>query len=353
MVTRRRSFFELAARTYADAVVRTSRRRRWLSLAALAAALGGCGGALTVRGEIVKPAEVPVRAFPRILVTSTDDAESREIALSVARHLAEGRSSVDRLDRGAIAMLRAAGQIERTTAVIELSTTLTQHARPAWRQNEQIDCGPAGCMDGRRTGVEDVPVLRARVVVTVQDGPSGRALQRVELREEESGADVLAMRLRVIERVAARTLALVDQRIEQVPVHLYPVDLPGVRRALAALREGRWPEGRRMLAALVESDAFEALPPSVRALVLYDLGQACRFDVSLPPEQRFREAGRALRAAVRLVPSPLYAQAIAELEQHRQSRAMVREQQEAMAHNFGLDVESAGDAPPIPPRYRR
>jgi len=208
-------------------------------------------------------------------------------------------------------------------------------------------------MDGRRTSVEDVPVLRARVVVTVQDGPSGRALQRVELREEESGTDVLAMRPRVIERIAARTLALVDQRVEQVPVHLYPVDLPPVRRALAALREGRWPDGRRMLAALVESEAFQALSREQRALVLYDLGQACRFDASLPPEQRFRQAGRALRAAVRLVPSPLYAQAIAELEQHRQSRAMVREQQEAMAHNFGLEVETADSSPPIPPRYRR
>lgn len=308
---------------------------------------------MTVRGEIVKPAEVPVRAFPRILVTSTDDAESREIALTVARHLARGRSAVDRLDRGAIALLRAGGQIERATAVIELSTTLTQHARPAWRQNEQVDCGPLGCMDGRRTSVEDVPVLRALVVVTVQDGPSGRALQRVELREEESGTDVLAMRMRVIERIAARTLALVDQRIEHVPVHLYPVDLPDVRQAIAALREGRWPEGRRMLAALVQSDAFDALSPEQRALVLYDLGQACRFDATLPPERRFRAAGRALRAAVRLVPSPLYAQAIAELEQHRQSRAMVREQQEAMAHNFGLEVESAGDSPPLPPRYRR
>lgn len=308
---------------------------------------------MTVQGEVVQPAQVPVRAFPRILVTSTDDAESREIALSVARHLALGRSAVDRVDRAAIATLRAEGQIERATVVIEVSTTLSQHATAGWTRSEGVDCGPVGCLDSPRRRVREVPVLRARLIVTVQDGPTGRALQRVELSEEESGADPLAMRLRVLERLAAQALALVDQRIEQVPVHLYPVDVPDVRAALDAVRAGRWAEGRRILEEFVDADDFDALPREQRALVLYDLGQARRFDATLPAERRFRAAGRALRAAVRLVPAPLYARALADLEQHRQSRAMVREQQEAMAHNFGLEVGSDRGSPAPPPRYRR
>lgn len=308
---------------------------------------------MTVRGEIIKPAQVPVRAFPRILVTSTEDVESQEIALSVARHLALGRSSVDRLDRAAIAELRSQGHIERATVVIEVATTLSRHTNPTWTPNPAGDCGPAGCLDAARN-FRDEPVLRARVVLTVQDGPSGRALQRVELMEEDSGSDPLSVRLRVLERLAARTLALVDQRIEQVPVHLYPLDLPEVRAALDAVREGRWAEGRRTLEELVRSDAFRRLPRDQRALVLYNLGQARRFDTTLPAEERFRAAGRALRAAVRLMPVPLYARAIAELEQHRQSRAMVREQQEAMAHNFGLEVRAETDYSPAPPdQYRR
>lgn len=308
---------------------------------------------MTVRGEIVQPARVPVRAFPRILVTSAEDPESRDLALAVARHLELGRSAVDRLDREAIDRMRAEGQIGRATAVLELRTTMSQRSQAAWGRDDNLDCGPLGCLESPHRTVRAVPVLSARVLVIVADGPSGRPLQRVQLSEEERGADLLAMRMRVLERLAAQTMALVDQRIERVPVHLYPVDVPEVREAIATLRDGRWHEGRAQLEAFVDSPRFEALPSDQRARVLYDLGQARRFDGTLPAERRFREARSALRAAVRLVPVPLYAQAIAELEEHRQSRAMVRVQREAMAHNFALPTQSDDDSPLPPQRYQR
>lgn len=324
---------------------------RWAVGAFVAMTLAGCGSGMTVRGEVIQPAQVPVRAFPRILVTSAEDPESREIALAIARHLAVGRSTVDRLDRSAIAELRARGQIDRTTVVLELRTTLTRHERPGWATSDPLNCGVAGCVDSRRS-VEDVPVVRAHVSILVAEGPSGRPLQRVELSEQESGSDVLAMRLRVLERLATRARALVDQQVESVPVTLYPLDMPEVRAALEAVREGRWAEGRQRLERFVESKRFQTLPRDQRALVLYDLGQARRFDSTLPAERRFRDAARALRAAVRLVPQPRYAQAIADLERHRQSRAMVREQQEAMAHNFALGSEAARSSPAPPSGYR-
>ena len=67
-------------------------------------------------------------------------------------------------------------------------------------------------------------------------------------------------------------------------------------------------------------------------------------DPSLPAEQRFRYAKRALQRAVRLSPQPIYARALADLESHRRSRAMVIEQAEATAHNFELYHRSNGPA---------
>lgn len=317
-------------------------------LAAVVAA--GCAGPLTVQGEVLQPAQVPIRAFPRILVTAPDDAESRDLARAVAQHLALGRSEVDQLDPQVIAAMRDEGRIDRTTGVVELRTVLTRRDQPQWSRGDGLDCGPLGCVDPSRTAVRDVPVLSGRVIVTVSEGASGRTLQRVEIDEEETSTDVLGMRLRVLERLAQRTLALLDQRVELVPVHLYPLAHGEVRRALAAVQAGRWREGRERLEALVRSDAFHGLPTEHRALVLFDLGQARRFDASLDGEERFAGALRALQAAVRLVPHPLYAQAIAQLEQHRRSRAMVREQQEAMAHNFALSQPARTPEPPA--RYR-
>ncbi len=323
-------------------------RAAGLALAALASA--GCVGAMTVQGEVLQPAQVPVRAFPRILVTAPADAESQELARAVARHLSLGRSEVEQLAPEAIAALRGEGRIERTTVIVELRSTLSRLDQPGWAQNEGLDCGPVGCVDPGHAGMRDVPALTGNVHVIVSEGASGRSLQRVEITEEESGGDLMGMRLRVLERLAQRTLALLDHRIELVPVHLYPVAHAEVQRALDAVREGRWGEGRRRLEVLVRSRAFRALPADQRALVLYDLGQTRRFDATLPADQRFQSAMRALRAAVRLVPHPLYAQAIADLERHRRSREMVREQQEAMAHNFALSRPA--DTPEPPARYR-
>lgn len=306
---------------------------------------------MTVQGEVLRPAQVPVRAFPHILVTAPADPESQQLAEAVARHLSLGRSAIERLEPEAIRAAREAGSIERATGIVEVRASLVRRDRPDWSRGDALECGPAGCLDPGPGVVRDVPVLAGHVVVTVSEGPSGRTLQRVELSEEETGNDVLAMRLRVLERLVQRTLALLDQRIELVPVHLYPVAHADVQRALTAVREGRWSEGRARLEALVRSEEFRELPADQRALVLYDLGQTRRFDATLPPDQRFASALRALHAAVRLVPHPLYAQAIADLEQHRRSRDMVQEQQEAMAHNFA--ISRSGAAPEPPARYRR
>src|SRR5688572_32214705 len=116
----------------------------------LAVLLAGCSGAVTVRGEIVRPAQVPVRAFPRILVASGDDHESRRIADTVAGHLSRGSSDVQRITRERIASLRAAGEIPRGVVVLELSASLVESDRPSWGNRDYLECGPSGCMESRR-----------------------------------------------------------------------------------------------------------------------------------------------------------------------------------------------------------
>src|SRR5690606_33528910 len=151
-------------------------------------------------------------------------------------------------------------------------------------------------------------------------------LQREVLTEEEVGEDVLGMRLRVVERLVTRAQRLIDQRTESVEVHLEEVEAEEVVAALERIRVGDWTRGREALERYVEGAGFAAQPDEVRARVLYDLGQARRFDTTIEAERRFARAGEAMRAAVRLRPQSRYATALAELAAHRRSRAMVLEQ---------------------------
>lgn len=322
--------------------------RTSIAIAVTALALVACSNGMTVRAEVVQPARVPVRAFPRILVTSDSTAEADEIADQLARHLAIGRSNVRRLDPRAVTLLREAREMPRATVVVDVRVGLSRRDRPEWNRPSSMICGPIGCVDDRRPTIQDVPVLVGELALTVIDGGSGRVLQREQLSEEDSGMDLLGMRLRVLERLSQRALELVDQRAAQVPVVLHPIEDPRVRAALDEVRGGSWTRGRELLEAFRASDDFEALPPEQRALVLYDIGQMLRFDRSMPADRRFDEAARMLNAAIRLVPAPRFAAALGELEEQRHSRAMVLEQEDATAHNFALS-----DAPPGSPSSER
>jgi hypothetical protein len=312
-------------------------------LSTLALLLTGCTGALTVSGEIVQPARMPVRAFPRVLVTSSLDAESREVADAIAGHLSGGSAQVDRAPPEAIDILRTEEGMRRGTIVVDVRVRVRELDDAAWGARDDLECGPSGCFRARRLAFQDESLVAGELAVTVNDGPSARELQRIQLLEQERGADVIAMRLRVLERLANGALALLDQRTERVPVHLYPIDRPEVVRALDSVYAGSWAEGRRMLERFVHTERFGQLSDEQRALVLYDLAQALRFDTTLEPDVRFEGAHRALSMAVRLAPQPRYARAIHELDEHRRCRALVRRQHEAAAHNYALYARARED----------
>lgn len=321
--------------------------RFWLALVLCLGA--GCTHGVTVRGAVVQPARVPARAFPRILVTSTGEPDSDALADAIASHLRPSRSTVRRVTADEVDGLRARARIARATIVIQVQVALSSRDRPEWARRRMLTCGPIGCVDRQRPYVRDVPWIIGRADLQVLHGPTGRVLQREQVRDEESGLDDVGARLRVLERLAERIRGLLDQRTEEVHVELLDVDDPAVRPALEAIRDGRWRAGRLRLERLTRSRRFQRLPPEQRARVLYDLGQARRFDVTLPADERFSLASEALRAAVRLAPQPRYANALADLDAHRRARRLVREQRDARAHNFALLALPPGQTIPAPP----
>ncbi|MGE0790542.1 MAG: hypothetical protein AB7S26_32995 [Sandaracinaceae bacterium] len=325
-----------------------------LTVALALALLGGCAGTVTVRGTVVRPATIPVRAFPRILVVSGETPEADRLADAIAARLAGSSAQVRRLDEAELDALEARGGIGPATAILRLELRLDQTEEPRWNRQSTLMCGPLGCAQSQRPYLQDVPVVVGRLVIAVVDATSGRQLQRETVRAEEAGLDDLGARLRVVERLEASAHRLLLEQHEQVPVELVAVDDPSVQVSLRLLQDGEWTRAREGLERLVEIPRFRRFGPEAQAAVLYDLGQIRRFDPSLPEDTRFDLADEMLRRAVRLHPSPRYASAISDLAEDRERRAVVLRQREAMAHNYALIANDGGGPIPDPPAsYRR
>jgi hypothetical protein len=323
-------------------------------LAALLAVLAmGCGASMMVRGEVLRPASVPVRTFPRIVVSSAGGEESDAAADRLATHLREGSSDIERVSAERVLELRERGELPLGTAIVSIATQLDERLVPQWAARPGLGCWSPPCTGLRQMYADDIAQLEARLTIVVSDGPSARVLQRMEIDDGESGGDPIGMRLRVLARLTERLLALVDQRTEQVQVELLPIDHPEARAALERIDAGEWSEGRRALEALARGDVGRALDPAQRARLLFDVGQARRFDPSLPIDERLASARRALFRAVRLDPQPIYARALSDLEAHRQSIVLIDQQREATAHNFALVDDARVQVPAPPASYQR
>lgn len=305
-----------------------------------------------VRAEVPLPPEVPVRAFPEIVVVVEGHGESAEIADALARHLAaSARSSrIERLDEIALGN-RSLGP---AAIVIRIDVRVLESLRPTWVTRPQTVCGPWGCTTQDRTTMSDVAVVDAEVVLEVSEGRSGRVLQELRLREREENADVIGMRLRAIARLRARVIAAVEPRSIVLDVEFEPVDDAEVRAALEAIRAGHPGQARRALERVLEHDGFASRDVEERAKILFDLGQArrleARAEASLSAQeraQRIEEAAGAIRAAIRLDPRAPYARALEQIEAEREAAERMRALEEAALHNFALDRgEPTVPAPP-------
>ncbi len=320
---------------------------RFASLGLVVCSVLGCASGTVVGARVLRPAVVPLRAFPRVWVTRGHLLEEVTLSEALGAHLTElGGVEVSFVDLDSLEPARTAGRIPPATIVVITQIDFHESTDSRWTSRPETVCGSAGCYAGRRTYVYDVPTLRAVLTLTVHDGPTAQLRQRLRLKADEEGRDYDVMRHRATAALVDRLLPLVDQRVENVRVVLYGVDVPEVEAAVRTIARGEWTAGRRALEHAVRSDAVRALEPSERARVLYDLGQARRFDPSTltDPERHFRAAEHALRAAIRLDPDRRYRRALAELAAHREGVELVREQQDAAEHNFRV-----GQGVPEPP----
>ncbi len=325
--------------------------RRAIAALCATAALSGCGGAVTATGTLVHPARVPVRSYPRIWVAGGH--LDHEVALrdALARHLQGARAEVRTVELDHLEPMRVEGRIPPATVVVILDLRTAERTRPEWTTRPETVCGPLGCDTTNRSVVYELPVLLAELTVTIYDGPTARMEQRVVLEARDEGRDYLDMRREIVRQLRHDLLRAVDQRTESVEVDLLEVDVPAVQRALAVIEAGDWSRGRRELEEAWDTDEVRRLPPEERARLLFDIGQARRFDPATldAPEERFAAAERALTAAVRLDPRDDYDRALAALRRHRDEVIAVREQQQAAERNYRMARPSG--IPPPPPSY--
>lgn len=328
--------------------------RRMAAVVGLLATSWGCGGATTVAATVVHPAQVPVRSYPRIWIAGGHLDHEIELLDALADHLRGGRAEVRRVELDHLEPMRVQGRIPPATVVVILDLRFVEATRPEWTTRPETVCGPLGCYTANRSYAYELPTLRARLTVTVYDGPTARVEQRVTIDAHDEGDDYLDMRHEVVRQLKTKLLRMVDQRRESVEVELLEVDVPEVERALAVIEEGDWTRGRRMLEEAWHGGAVRSLEPEDRARVLYDIGQARRFDPSTldDPEAHFDAAERALRAAVRLDPRDEYDRALAALRRHRREVVVARAQQEAAEHNYRLAEPAAPPVPDPPPDYQ-
>jgi hypothetical protein len=325
-------------------------------VALLCAAVGiaGCGDTLVVAARVVRPAVLSVRAFPQVYVTSAADADSSAVADALAAHLeawpgpAGARLAVRRCTPEHLIALRAGRGIARVSVAIEVEVVMDEAQRPDFNSRPTDDCGPRGCDPSTRPYPVDIQTLTAQARFTVEDGPTGRALQQVVLETRDEGSDALSMRGRAVLELAARVGGLVDGGARSIRVELVDVRGAEAERALARIERGDWAGGAEVLARLTTAPGFARRPQGERAALLFDLGQARRF---AGPEDatagaRLDAAAESMRAALHLERRVLYAEGLRDLERQRADLSLSAEQREAAAHNFALS--RAAPAPPVP-----
>lgn len=323
-----------------------------LGIAALCvvSATSACSGTWVARGTLVRPAQLPLRTFPLVLIASSPLDGDEGMADVLAAHLGSSEGvEVRRVRVTELEPMRRAGTLPSASVVVIVETRTVESVRPEWTSRPETACVAGGCYTADRPVAYEVSQITMLASIWVHDGPSARRLQEVELRVDDEGVEFEDLRARARETLSERVRRAVDSGEIPIDVELLDVDLAGVGYALRVLEAGGWSEGRRILARLVQSRAFTALDAEDRARVLYDLGQAVRFDVSSdePTDERLVASAALFRAALHLDPDARYAHALASVDRQRNDEALFRAQQRAREHNFALGAQ----APVTPAGY--
>ncbi len=279
----------------------------------LAASLSACAAGGGYWGEVLHPAELPVRSFAPILVAHAGDADSREVGAALVEALVRG---------GTAAELRAASEATSPGMAlrVELAVMFRQRVETRWSTRPENVCGPYGCYVRQVSYPYDAVTLVGEVGVSIRDVVADRLLAERRIARQELGGDSSARRAHVRNLLAVALLGLVDPRVERVRVRFARVRVPEAELAREAARAGDWDAAEAHLVTLRDGPAFAALDPEDRARVLHDMALAIRFGRTARAEPS-EALGRALVVIEQ-------ARALHDAEAHRVLEAALRAQLE-------------------------
>lgn len=302
--------------------------------------LAACGGRGGFAGEIVHPAELPVRAFAPIALAHANDADSIAVASGVRDALIRG--GTETLVVGALEMAPSSARVR-----IDLVTRFRARSEVRWSTRPENVCGPYGCYVRQVSYPYDVSVLMGETSLRIVDLASGTELADRTAVRELPGGDGEFRRAQLRNELVAQIVAWIDPRIERVHASFLRVRLDPVARAREHARDSRWDEAASVLQAFVDSPSFAGTSPSVRADVLHDLALSIRFGAAVRTEP-VRALERALAIAeesVRLDARATHVRLRDELRgQLDEARILERQNR---------PIEASPSPIPVPPGYDR
>lgn len=318
--------------------------RALLVLGALA--VSACAQHVVVRAPVLYPARVPVRAFPRLLVSGAVLPEG-DLVERLTQHLrVEGVRAVDKVEVSELEPRRESGSISPLTLVLLVEPTLYSDVREDWDMVPIQMCDFYwGCFTEFRAIHVTTPALVGEVTLTVYEGPTARPLQSERFEVVSFAEDTPAARARVLDELGRELERAVDVLKSTRRVELLPVkDMEEVDRALAAIETGDWEAGRRLLEQAARTLGGKS--SSTQARVWYNLGVARWYGSQTGEltQGAYEAARRALTLAASL--EPRYQGAVQALEQARERQAILEAQRRATAHNFELAQQAR--PPPVP-----
>lgn len=314
-------------------------RLAWgLLVAGTVAALAGCGGAPVLHTRLLRPAAIPARAYPVVVIAAADEGASRDAVDAIAAHLAGGRTRVARARHEEL--FEAARRETGPTLALLVTVHVGEAVETRIPDVPSVRCAPGAiCYGYPERGALDVRVQIAQLVVTALDPGTEAELGHAAVFEEESEPTPTTAQLAALARVRDAALRLFDVHEELLDVALDDPQDPLAREAIDRALRGDVAGARQALEARL---AAPDLAPTARAPITFDLGQLTRLDVDgNAPDPvaaeiaRFDAAEQLIVAALRLAPEERYERALAQLRDERAARADVREQARATAVNFG------------------
>jgi hypothetical protein len=306
-----------------------------LSLVALCA-LAGCAERVVLRAPVYYPAELPVRAFPSLIIAGGNLPEG-DLGEQLRAHLAADKQhEVRKVEVKELEPMRKAGSIAPFTLVVLLEDSFgTDGSNEYALQPVQICDVFYGCYTDLQTVYADQRRLVAQVDVTVYEGPTARKLQSLSLDAWDYGEDSAQVRRTLMAQLGVKLQRAVDVLRSETFVELERVnELPIVGLAIERLRAGHWPEGRDLLEQAARQ--LGGQKRKVQKRVWYDLAIARQFAPGPRglDAQAFAGVERAFRLAIQLDGTKRYLTAYQRAKQLRERAQILEEQRRAARENY-------------------